>query len=115
MALAFDEYKASTRKTALYPGHSQGSEAALTYAMLGLAGEAGELCNTYKKVLRDDDGIITPGRLEKIKNELGDVLWYIARVADELSLSLDDVARQNLAKLMQRKAAGTIHGDGDNR
>ena len=68
-----------------------------------------------KKVFRDKDGQISEETRAALKAELGDVLWYIAQVATELDLSLDDIAEHNIAKLYDRLERGKIRGDGDNR
>ncbi|MQP68640.1 nucleotide pyrophosphohydrolase [Niveispirillum sp. SYP-B3756] len=75
---------------------------ALIVPMLGLAGETGQLLSEYKKHLRDGEA----HRLfkERVSEELGDLLWYIANVASKFDLSLSDVAAANLAKVKQRWA-----------
>ena len=72
------------------------------YYMLGLSGEVGEACNEFKKVLRDDFGIMTEATRIKILFELGDSLWYIARLSKHLGSSLDEIALDNLIKLRMR-------------
>jgi len=101
-------YQREASTTAHYP-HEQG----VVYTALGLAGEAGEIANKMKKVIRGDKSI-TECR-EDLASELGDVLWYVAMLAKELGYSLDDIAQLNLAKLKDRQARNTIKGDGDNR
>jgi len=105
----FNDYQNATRKTAIYP-----KETALPYLTLGLASEAGEVAGKYKKVIRDTKEI-TPEWTEMIKSEIGDVLWYCARLADELGLPLSEVAESNISKLTDRKERGVIGGSGDNR
>lgn len=107
----FKEYQARTGDTALYPG--VGSN--YVYPTLGLAGEAGEIANKVKKISRDQNGVVTPEVRTMIKAELGDVLWYVARLAEEFGLSLQEIAEENIAKLASRKERGTLHGDGDTR
>jgi len=72
------------------------------YYMLALAGEVGEACNDFKKVLRDDFGIMSESSRAKILLELGDSLWYLARLANHLGSSLDEIALDNLIKLKIR-------------
>jgi NTP pyrophosphatase (non-canonical NTP hydrolase) len=87
---------------------------ALTYDGLGL-GEAGEVQGKIKKIIRDEGGIITLEAREAIKDELSDVLWYIASMSDNLGFTLEDVANHNIMKLKSRQQRNTIHGSGDNR
>jgi NTP pyrophosphatase (non-canonical NTP hydrolase) len=107
----FTTYQAKSRKTARYPaiGHS------VIYPTLGLVNEAGEVAGKVKKVFRDKGGEISEETRAALKAELGDVLWYIAQVATELGLSLDEIAEHNIAKLYDRLERDTIKGDGDNR
>lgn len=107
MSKGFSEYQKETRQTAIYP-----PEKALEYLCLGLASEAGEVAGKMKKVIRD-----TPNEFPKKEmiSELGDVLWYLARLADELGVDLSDVAQGNINKLLARKKNDTIKGSGDNR
>ena len=107
----FSEYQLKSRKTAGYPaiGHP------VIYPALGLVNEAGEVAGKIKKVFRDQEGQINEDTREALKAELGDVLWYIAQVATELGLELDDIAQHNITKLYDRLERGKIRGDGDNR
>lgn len=102
-----NDYQRLARETAVYP--NVGSN--LTYAVLGLVGEAGEIANKLKKVQRDDGGSLTEDRRHQLADELGDVLWYVAAVAWELGLSLNTVAVLNWNKLSRRQAVGTLHGE----
>ena len=105
------DFQQRSRATAVYPG----AGADLLYPTLGLCGEAGEVADQVKRVLRDDGGTLTPARRAALGAELGDVLWYLAQVATEAGLALDDVAAQNLAKLAGRSGRGTLGGSGDDR
>jgi NTP pyrophosphatase (non-canonical NTP hydrolase) len=107
----FNEYQKESRKTALYPEVNNN----FIYPTLGLAGEAGEVAEKIKKVIRDKNGVIDDETREMIKKELGDVLWYVAQLATELGLSLDDVASGNIEKLFSRMDRGKLKGSGDNR
>ncbi len=107
----FEEYQKKTQKTALYP--SVGNN--FIYPTLGLVGEAGEVAEKIKKVLRDDGGEILPEKREEIKKELGDVLWYLSQIATELNLSLEEIAELNILKTTSRAGRGKIKGSGDNR
>jgi NTP pyrophosphatase (non-canonical NTP hydrolase) len=104
------EYQRLSRRTAEYP-----REAWLAYPALGLAGEAGEVAEHAKKTIRDDDGAVSDERKSAMAKELGDVLWYVAQIATELGLDLDQIAEQNLAKLLSRQQRGVLSGSGDER
>ena len=103
-------YQARSRVTAEYP-----REAWLAYPALGLAGEAGEVAEHAKKAIRDDDGTVSDERRAAIAKELGDVLWYVAQIATELGLDLDEIAQGNLDKLLSRQRRGVLSGSGDER
>lgn len=87
----------------------------IVYPTLGLANEAGELAGKVKKIFRDKGGVISDADREALKGELGDVLWYLAQIATELRIGLDEIASANIAKLRSRQERGVIQGDGDNR
>jgi len=109
--LDFNLYQKQARKTAIYPNLGNN----FVYPTLGLTGEAGEVAEKIKKVLRDKNGLIDKNTRQELKKELGDVLWYLANLATEIGLSLEEIARTNLKKLASRKKRGKIHGSGDNR
>lgn len=104
------EYQRQSRRTAEYP-----REAWLAYPALGLAGEAGEVAEHAKKAIRDDAGKVSDERKAAMSKELGDVLWYVAQLATEIGLDLDEIAEQNLEKLFSRQARGVLSGSGDDR
>ena len=104
------DYQRLSRRTAEYP-----REAWLAYPALGLAGEAGEGAEHAKKAIRDDAGSITEERRAAMAKELGDVLWYVAQLASELGLELEDIAQGNLDKLLSRQRRGVLSGSGDER
>lgn len=106
----FNDYQAAAKETAVYS-----RKFALTYPSLGLAGESGEVCEKIKKVLRDNDGVVSEENREQLKKELGDVLWYVATLASDLNLTLDEIAVSNIEKLLSRKNRGVLSGSGDNR
>lgn len=106
--MRLDEYQERAGETAIYPE-------GLNYPILGLAGEAGELCNKYKKILRDKEGEADVADMDELAKELGDVLWYVAQIATELDTDLETVARENLMKLEDRQNRGVLGGSGDNR
>lgn len=105
------DYQDGSRRTAVYPD----AGANLVYPTLGLAGEAGEVAEKVKKVIRDDGGVLSDERRAALGAELGDVLWYVAQVATEAGLDLEDLARANLDKLASRAQRGVLSGSGDQR
>ncbi len=104
-SMSLNDYQNMASKTAIYSLQHQ-----ILYPALGLAGEAGEVANKVKKMIRDNkfdrDGIAA---------ELGDVLWYVSALARDLNIDMQDLAMQNLEKLYSRKERGTLGGNGDNR
>ena len=107
----FKTYQKKARLTAQYPNLGSNN----IYPTLGLVGEAGEVAEKVKKVIRDKKGIFDEESKKAIKKELGDVLWYLANLCTEFEFNLDDVAFQNLEKLKIRAAEGRITGSGDDR
>jgi NTP pyrophosphatase (non-canonical NTP hydrolase) len=101
-------YQQQSSKTAIYRDK-------LIYPTLGLAGEAGEIANKVKKVLRDNSGELDESVRQNLIDELGDVLWYVAALATDLKTELSEVANRNIEKLNSRKNRGVIGGSGDNR
>lgn len=111
--LSFNEYQEKAATTAIYPHrHEIGG---LTYTVLGLNGEAGEVAEKLKKTIRDNNGKIDEARTYEIAQELGDVLWYVAETASQLGLSLGQIAEINVEKLYSRKDRGQLQGSGDER
>ncbi|DAZ90204.1 nucleoside triphosphate pyrophosphohydrolase family protein [Mycobacteroides abscessus] len=114
--ITLDEYQRRAAETAIYPDAGDADSAhGLAYVALGLAGEAGEIANKAKKVLRDDAGVITDEARMRIIFELGDVLWYVAQTATQLGADLESIAGINIAKLASRSERGTLQGSGDSR
>lgn len=107
----FFEYQLQARQTAVYPNLGNN----YIYPVLGLCGESGEVAEKIKKVIRDSDGVISMEKKAEIVKELGDVLWYLANICEELGVELDSVATINIQKLAQRKMMNKLHGNGDNR
>jgi NTP pyrophosphatase (non-canonical NTP hydrolase) len=103
----YNNYTEFTRSTAVYPRANTGTREELNYLIHGLTGESGEISNFFKKILRKDE-LITNVHAEKLADELGDVLWYCARIADALGYSLEGVMNLNMDKLSGRKADGTL-------
>lgn len=87
----------------------------IIYPALGLTGEAGEVADKVKKVLRDNNGQFSDERKADIAKELGDVLWYVANMAYDLGYTLEEIAQMNINKLRSRAQRGVLGGSGDNR
>lgn len=96
--------------TKMYP-----PELGLYYTVIGLAGEVGEVSEKVKKIIRDKQGVISDEDKQSLGKEVGDIFWYCAALADELGLSLNDIAQGNIDKLNDRKQRGVLSGSGDNR
>ena len=107
----FDTYQRESRKTwnVIPMNHS------IVYPTMGMINEAGEVAGKVKKIFRDRGGEVSEADREALKQELGDVLWYLAQICTELDLSLQEVAEANLVKLFSRLERGQIRGDGDER
>lgn len=108
----FEEYQSKAVETSIFPRKYR-----IIYPALGLGNEVGEVLGKIKKWMRGDDGEenLNESRRLAIQDELGDVLWYLAVLADDLGLELVDIAENNINKLSSRKARGTLRGDGDKR
>jgi NTP pyrophosphatase (non-canonical NTP hydrolase) len=106
-----NEYQKKATKSAIYPDIGNN----FIYPALGLAGESGEVCDKIKKVLRDDGGKFTPMTKLAIAKEIGDVMWYIAALCNELGFELDEIMDMNIEKLLDRIARGVRGGSGDDR
>lgn len=110
--MTFDEYQ----KQALTTVQSTGDDFKdLLHWVLGLNGEAGEVAEKVKKIIRDKNGEINEADKAEMAKEIGDVLWYVAVFADHLGLPLHEVAQINLDKLRSRQTRGVLGGSGDNR
>ena len=107
----FDLYQDKADETAIYPNKGDN----LYYPALGLAGEAGEVCEKVKKIMRDKGGVLSEADALEISKELGDVLWYLSALACEINVALSTVAEDNIDKLHSRKERGMLQGSGDNR
>lgn len=104
----FNEYQKEATNTAIYP-----KEDGLTYAVLGLVGESGEVAEKMKKMMRDSTPLIDFKK--DMGYELGDVLWYVANLANEIGMTLDEIATLNLIKVRDRTVRHKIQGNGDYR
>lgn len=106
----FNFYQEWTATTAIYP-----EERAMDYLIHGLTSEAGEVAGKWKKYIRDEEETIDSVRALAIAKELGDCVWYIARLADEIGWTFQDIIDLNIVKLEERKEREVIGGSGDNR
>ena len=106
--MKLDEFQMKAEDTAIYP-----NEYSIVYPALGLAGEAGEVADKVKKILRDGEPHLF--YKDDIAKELGDVLWYVAILARDLGYSLEEIAQTNLDKLEDRKNRNMLKGSGDDR
>ena len=102
--MTFDEYQEFARSTKIYP-----EDVKVVYPTLGLCGEAGEVAEKIKKHMRDGRSLVGVGL------ELGDVLWYISALADDLGITLEEIAQANVDKLASRMNRGKLGGSGDER
>ena len=107
----FKTYQKKARLTAQYPNLGSNN----IYPTLGLVGEAGEVAEKVKKVIRDKNGVFDDESKKGIKKELGDVLWYLSNLCNEFNFSFEEVALLNLEKLKLRASKGKISGSGDDR
>ena len=116
--MRFNAYQKKARETAIYPAAGEDKRSVdlgIIYVALKLSGEAGEIAEKIGKLLRDKRGRISIVDKTELEKELGDVLWYIANLATELGLELNDIASTNLIKLKSRQERGKLQGKGDNR
>lgn len=108
--MTLNEYQQTTLETADCP-----EEYRIVYPALGMAGEAGEVADKVKKVIRDNNADFSPLRCEEIAMEIGDVLWCCAVLAGRIGYRLDTIARMDNRKLESRRLRGKLGGSGDNR
>jgi NTP pyrophosphatase (non-canonical NTP hydrolase) len=110
--MKFDEYQKQALTTVLTTDDTFKD---LLHWVLGINGESGEIAEKVKKIIRDKNGAVSDEDRQDLAKEIGDVLWYLAVFANQLGMSLDDIAQQNLEKLQSRKQRGVLGGSGDNR
>lgn len=113
--MTFDEYQKQALTTAYTDPSYKDTLMDKTIWAMGVAGEAGEVVEKWKKMVAYNKGEITPEFLEDIKKELGDVVWYIAVLAHSLDISFEEIMQLNVKKLQDRKKRAVIKGKGDNR
>lgn len=108
--MTFNEYQQQALKTAIYPQNYK-----IVYPSIGLSGETGEVSEKIKKVLRDNNGNFSKDKCQEIAKELGDCLWYISAMANDIGYTLDEIAEMNINKIVIRQQNNQIHGNGDDR
>lgn len=111
--MTFDEYQKQAITTAIQTYDDPQMQNSIW--VMGIAGEAGEIIEKWKKALAYRNGSFSDEEFADFKKEFADVIWYIAVLCESLGLSLDEIMQQNLAKLADRKARGVQRGSGDNR
>ena len=104
------EYQKLAQAFMIYPEAQK-----ITYPILGLVSEAGEIADKYKKIIRDKNGKIDDEDRIEMLREIGDVLWYLAAVCTDLNMPLHQAALMNIQKLNSRLERNVIKGSGDNR
>jgi NTP pyrophosphatase (non-canonical NTP hydrolase) len=108
--MTFAEYEEMVKKISIYPPSHK-----ILYPALGLAGEAGEVANKVKKLIRDGFNNQPKDWRENIASEIGDVLWYCVALSNDLNVPISTVAKNNMDKLLSRFERGTLGGSGDKR
>lgn len=108
--MTLNDYQKMALETAVYP-----KEYKVIYPALGLTGEAGEVADKVKKIIRDNGGNLSEEKRKAIALENSDVLWYVAVLAHDLGYSLEEIAQMNYEKLKSRQQRGKLGGEGDNR
>ena len=109
-----DEYQ---KQAALTDVITEGKDANFgrMYLSMGLAGETGEVIEKVKHIIRDQEGEVDAEKLESLKKEMGDVLWYLSQLAHAFNLSFNDIAEHNIKKLTDRAERSVLKGQGDTR
>jgi NTP pyrophosphatase (non-canonical NTP hydrolase) len=110
--MTLDEYQKEALVTAVFTDDSFKD---LAHWVFGITGEAGEIAEKIKKIIRDKDGILSAEDKQELIKEMGDVLWYLAVLAKHLDCDFDEVGKRNISKLRDRQKRNKIHGSGDNR
>ena len=113
--MGFDEYQKAIKKFDFYEDTDDVLAPGFMAKILGLSGEAGEVSEKFKKIIRDKNGVISEEDKNSLKKELGDVLWYISTISRYLGIPMSEVVEANLEKLESRKQRDKLHGEGDDR
>ena len=112
---SFNAYQEDCRHTDVGTAAQDVLSPGWLYYALGISGECGELTEKIKKLFRDKGGVIDEDFRDDVVKEMGDILWYMARMADAFDIPFGYVAETNSKKLISRMVRGKIHGDGDDR
>lgn len=110
--MTLDEYQKEALVTAVFTDDEFKD---LAHWVFGVTGEAGEIAEKLKKIVRDKDGKLSKEDKHEIAKEIGDVLWYLATLSKHLGYNFDEIGKINIAKLRSRQARDKIKGSGDNR
>lgn len=110
--MTLDEYQQLALKTSISHPDTLMDK---TIWVMGIAGEAGEVVEKWKKIVAYKDGVITDKDKQELKKEMGDVVWYVAVLAHSLGMSFEEVMKLNVEKLKDRMERGVTKGEGDNR
>jgi NTP pyrophosphatase (non-canonical NTP hydrolase) len=112
----FNDYQKQAITTDTFGGKMDNlSDFGFLEKAFGLVGEAGEAAEKLKRIFRERRGELSDEDKHELIKEFGDVLWYISALSHYLGVTLDDVASQNLEKVLSRKQRGQTYGSGDNR
>ena len=113
--LHFDKYQKESRKTDVGTSVQDNIKPGWLYYALGISGEAGEMTEKIKKLFRDKQGVVDDEFKMHLIKEIGDILWYQARLLDQFDIGFSHVAEHNIEKLLSRLERNKVHGDGDER
>lgn len=113
--MQIQDYSTQALSTDLFNKTDDIASPAMLEKVFGLCGEAGEVAEKFKKLLRDKNGLATEDDKKELAKELGDILWYVNSVGNYLGYDLEQIAEMNLEKVLSRKARGQTQGSGDNR
>ena len=108
--MTLNQYQEEALKTAIYPEDKK-----IIYPTLGLTGEAGEVAEKVKKVIRDNNQEFTDEKKRQIALEISDVLWYCATLSHDIGYTLGEIGKMNIDKLASRQQRNKIGGSGDER
>ena len=108
----FDEYQKQAQKSVINHDDPLMDK---TIWVLGIGGEAGQIVEKWKKIVAYENGSLSKESKAELAKEIGDVLWYLAALADSLGMSLQEIAEANIEKVLSRKKRGVTKGKGDNR